>query len=49
MEVIVTYEQDAEYGTVSVNHADYETARDEAYKLVPEGAQRLSIRVDREV
>lgn len=49
MELIVTYEQDAEYGTVSVNHADYETARDEAYKLVPEGALRLSIRVDREV
>lgn len=48
MEVTVTYEQDGEYGTVSVNHADYETARDEAYKLVPEGAQPLSIRVDGE-
>lgn len=48
MEVIVTFEQDGQTGTVSVNHADYETARDEAYKLVPEGAQRLSIRVDRD-
>lgn len=48
MEVIVTYEQDGQTGTVSVHGTNYETARDEAYKLVPEGAQRLSIRVDRE-
>lgn len=48
MELIVTYEQGGEYGTVSVNHADYETALDEAYKLVPDGAQSLSIRVDRD-
>ncbi len=47
MEVTVTYEQDGEYGTVTANHADYYTARDEAYKLVPDGAQRTSIRVDR--
>ena len=46
MEVIVTYEQDGQTGTVSVNHADYYTARDEAFKLVPEGAQRLNIRVN---
>ncbi|MEU5838580.1 hypothetical protein ABZ820_33610 [Streptomyces diacarni] len=46
MEVIVTYEQDGEHGKVSVNHADYYTARDEAYKLVPEGAQPLNIRVN---
>lgn len=47
MEVIVTYEQDGEYGTVSVHGPDYETARDEAYGMVPEGARRLNIRVDR--
>lgn len=46
MEVIVTYEQDGEYGTVSVNGPDYYKARDEAFNLVPEGAQRLNIRVD---
>lgn len=49
MEVIVTYEQDSEYGSVSVNHADYETARDDAFKLVPDGAQRTSIRINRDV
>ncbi|WP_413456007.1 hypothetical protein ACLQ8T_05865 [Glutamicibacter sp. FR1] len=49
MEVIVTYEQDGEHGRVSVNHADYYTARDEAFKLVPEGAQRLNIRVNQDV
>lgn len=48
MEVIVTYEQDGQTGTVSVHGTDYETARDEAFGMVPEGAQRLSIRVDRE-
>lgn len=48
MELIVTYEQDGQIGTVSVNHADYEIARDEAYKLVPDGGQSLSIRVDRD-
>ncbi|MGO4296519.1 hypothetical protein [Glutamicibacter sp. MCAF14] len=49
MEVIVTYEQDGEHGRVSVNNTDYYTARDEAFKLVPEGAQRTSIRVNRDV
>lgn len=48
MEVIITYEQDGQDGTASVHGPDYEAARDEAYKLVPEDAQRLSIRVDRE-
>ena len=48
MEVIVTYEQDGEYGAVSVHGPDYETARDEAFSTVPEGAKRLSIRVDRD-
>lgn len=48
MEVIVTYEQDGENGAVSVHGPDYETARDEAFSMVPEGAQRLSIRVDRD-
>ncbi len=48
MEVTVTYEHDGEIGAVSAHGADYETARDEAYEMVPEGAQRLSIRVDRE-
>ena len=46
MEVIITYEQDGEHGRVSVHHADYYTARDEAFKLVPEDAQRLNIRVN---
>ncbi|WPR65267.1 hypothetical protein SLW73_02700 [Glutamicibacter protophormiae] len=48
MEVIVTYEQDGESGTVSVHGPDYYAARDEAFSMVPEGAQRLSIRVDRD-
>lgn len=48
MEVIVTYEQDGEHGRVSVNNADYYTARDEAFALVPDGAQRLNIRVHQE-
>lgn len=48
MEVIVTYEQDWQTGTVSVHGTDYETARDEAFSMVPDGAQRLSIRVDRD-
>lgn len=47
MEVIVTYEQGGEHGAVSVHGPYYETARDEAFSMVPEGAQRLSIRVDR--
>lgn len=48
MEVIVTYELKGETGLVSAIDADYETARDRAYALVPEGAQRLNIRVPRD-
>lgn len=48
MEVIITYEQDGAIGTVSVHGADYYAARDEAFALVPDGAQRLNIRVHRE-
>lgn len=48
MEVKVTYELDGEIGAASVIGDAYETARDEAFALVPEGAQRLSIRVDRD-
>lgn len=48
MEVIVTYEQDGENGAVSVHGTDYYAARDEAFSMVPEGAQRLNIRVDRD-
>ncbi|WP_404291515.1 hypothetical protein [Glutamicibacter arilaitensis] len=47
MEVKVTYEQDGEIGSVAVHGNVYETARDEAFSMVPEGAQRTSIRVDR--
>lgn len=48
MEVIVTYEQEGQTGAVSVHGPDYYAARDEAFRMVPEGAQRLSIRVDRD-
>lgn len=48
MEVKVTYELDGEIGAASVIGAEYETARDEAFDLVPDSAQRTSIRVDRE-
>jgi len=48
MEVLITYELDGEQGTTSAIDTDYETARDKAFALVPEGAQRLSIRVDRD-
>jgi len=49
VEVLTTYELDGEIGTTSAVQADYETARDKAFDLVPEGAQRLNIRVDRAV
>lgn len=49
MEVLITYELNGEQGTTSAIDADYETARDKAFEMVPEGAQRLSIRVDRDV
>ncbi|MGQ3384553.1 hypothetical protein [Glutamicibacter sp. TV12E] len=49
MEVLITYELNGENGTTSAVDADYETARDKAFDLVPEGAQRLNIRVDRDV
>lgn len=48
MEVKVTYELDGEIGAVSVIGGEYETARDEAFDLVPDSAQRTSIHVDRE-
>lgn len=47
VEVKVNYLQDDETGAVSVVDKDYEAARDKAYELVPEGAQVLSIQVDR--
>ncbi len=43
----MNYRQDGAVGAVAVNGDDYETARDQAYELVPEGAQVLSIMVDR--
>jgi len=49
VEVLITYELDGAIGTTSAVHADYETARDKAFDLVPEAAQRLNIRVDRDV
>lgn len=48
VEVTVNYLQDGEPGAVSVIGDDYETARDQAFDLVPEDAERLSIMVDRE-
>ncbi|WP_440102350.1 hypothetical protein [Glutamicibacter mishrai] len=48
MEVKVNYLQDGAIGSVSVNGSEYETARDQASELVPDGAVRLSIMVDRE-
>lgn len=48
MEVIVTYKQDGQTGAVSVRGRDYYAARDEAFSMIPDGAQRLSIRVDRD-
>ncbi|MGO4297076.1 hypothetical protein [Glutamicibacter sp. MCAF14] len=48
MEVTVNYLQDGVPGAVAVIGDDYETARDQAFDLVPEGAVRLSIMVDRE-
>ncbi|MGO2122456.1 hypothetical protein [Glutamicibacter arilaitensis] len=44
----MNYLQDGEPGAVSVIGDDYETARDQAFDLVPEDAERLSIMVDRE-
>ena len=44
----MNYRQDGELGAVSVVDSDYETARDKAFELVPEGAEKLSIMVDRE-
>lgn len=46
MEVLVTYEQDGECGTVSVRGIDYYAAREGAFSMVPDGAQRLNIRVN---
>lgn len=43
----MNYLQDGVPGAVSVIGDDYETARDQAFELVPEGAVRLSIMVDR--
>lgn len=47
VEVIVNYLQDDTVGAVSVVDDDYESGRDRAFALVPEGAQRLSIYVNR--
>ncbi|WIV42604.1 hypothetical protein [Glutamicibacter nicotianae] len=47
MEVKVNYLQDGEPGAVSVIGDDYETARDQAFELVPQEALRLTIMVDR--
>lgn len=44
----MNYLQGGEPGAVSVIGDDYETARDQAFELVPEGAVRLSIMVDRD-
>ena len=44
----MNYLQDSVPGAVSVIGDDYETARDQAFDLVPEGAVRLSIMVDRD-
>lgn len=46
MEVTITYEQDGAIGKVSVHGTDYYAARDEATTLIPDGAQRLNIRVN---
>lgn len=48
VEVKVNRLQDGELGAVSVVGDDYGTARDQAFELVPEGAVRISIMVDRE-
>lgn len=48
MEVKVTYELDGEIGTVEVLGDAYEVARDQAFDLVPEGAMKLHIMVDRD-
>ncbi|MGV2855452.1 hypothetical protein ACNPON_17880 [Glutamicibacter sp. AGC13] len=48
MEVTITYEQDSATGVVSVQGPDYYAARDEATNLIPDGAVKLSIRVDRD-
>ena len=44
----MNYLQNGELGAVSVIGADYERARDQAFDLVPEDAETLSIMVDRE-
>lgn len=44
----MNYLQKGELGAVSVNDNEYEVARDKAFELVPEGAVRLSIMVDRD-
>lgn len=49
MEVKVNYLQDGEPGAVSVIGDDYEASRDQAFELVPEGAVRLNIMVDRDM
>ncbi len=49
VDVKVNYLQDGEHGAVSVIGDNYETARDQAFDLVPEGAVRLSIIVDRDM
>ena len=44
----MNYLQKGELGAVSVNDNEYEVARDKALELVPEGAEAISIQVDRE-
>lgn len=44
----MNYLQDGVPGAVSIIGDDYETARDQAFDLVPEDAETLSIMVDRE-
>ena len=48
MEVKVNYLQDGKIMAASAVGDDYEAARDQASELVPDGAVRLSIMVDRE-
>ncbi|UXN31030.1 hypothetical protein [Glutamicibacter sp. M10] len=47
MKVKVNYLQNGELGSSSVNGDVYETAREQARELVPEGAEVISIMVDR--
>ena len=48
MQVTVNYRQNGELGAEPIVDSNYETARDKAFELVPEGAEKLSIMVDRE-